>query len=91
MCKGQNHTDRALGWHYERVALDRKNQVVEEEGTDSVRWRQMTDAGGCVQALQEEEEAQSLYKRQSKKEFKKVSNREWETISTVDGEQYTQR
>lgn len=69
-----------------------KNQEVEEDGTDSVRWRQMTDAGGCVQALQEEEEeAQSLYKRQSKKEFKKVSTREWETISTVNGEQYTQR
>lgn len=49
----------------------------------------MTDAGGCVQALQEEEEAQSVYKRQSKKEIKKVSKREWETTSTVDGEQYT--
>ncbi len=51
----------------------------------------MSDAGGqsCGQALQEEEEAQRVYKGESKKELKKESNREWEweTISTVEGEQ----
>ncbi len=38
----------------------------------------MSDAGGqsCGQALQEEEEAQRVYKGESKKELKKESNRE---------------
>lgn len=48
----------------------------------------MPDAGGqtCGWALQDKEEAQSVYKEENEKE----SNREWkqETVSTVDWEQY---
>lgn len=47
----------------------------------------MLEARVVDRALQEEEEeTQSAYRRETKKELKKVSNRQWETISTVDGE-----